>query len=151
MSTSSNAPVDTTDLTVARRILDRARPTHAKLKPAVDLVDRALAGAGGQPMADPAEPFALKAAKTVELLQATFEEDPALAERIAAVVAEFKATTATMNAADAAQSAQTLSDEQLQALKRSALFLSKFPEAMKSDALLAQLFPLPAVLQADSE
>jgi hypothetical protein len=141
VSTSSNPTL--AEPAVVRRILDRTRATYLKLKPHVALVEQALTAA-------PSPDLSLKSAKTVELLHSTFEEDQALADRMTGVLKEFAAAEETLNAAEAAHTSGTLSDDALQQLKRVAFFVSRFPEAMKSDALLTQLFPMPAVIQADA-
>lgn len=143
-------------IAVTRRILDRTRATQTKLKPQVALVARALASAGLSPAhgftADElAAQLPLKAAKAVEVLQATFAEDAALAERLADVVGRFQAATEALVAVEGAlANGAGPDDAQVTALKNAAYFLSKFHESVQDDALLAQLFPSPELLQADA-
>ena len=149
VTTSSN--FDLTSPAVAQRILGRTRATHRKLLPKVALVARAMAGAGrpveaGVPAHELAAPLPLKAATTVDVLQATFKEDAALAQHIEGVLAQFRHASEVL-----AASAGSLEEAQVQALKGAAVFLSRFHEAVKRDAMLAQLFPPPEVLQADAE
>lgn len=130
---------------VTQRILARTRATRLKLEPQVALVARAIAPD------DRGAPLPLKSAKTVELLQATFREDRALAAHVEGVLRQFREATDTLAAVEAAVAAHAVTEAQVDALKRVALFLSKFHESVKQDPLLAQLFPAPEVLQAESE
>lgn len=140
-----------TPAAVTQRILERTRATHRKLMPNVALVARAMAGAGravesGIPADVLSTSLPLKAAKTVELLQATFSEDEALAAHVEGVLTEFRQASETLSA-----SGGHLTEEQVAALKGVAVFVSKFHELAKRDALLAQLFPGPEVIQADAD
>lgn len=149
--THSDLASSSTPAAVTQRILGRTRATHRKLSPKVALVARAMAGAGrpvdaGIPAHELAAPLPLKAATTVDVLQATFAEDGALATHVEDVLSQFRRATETLAASDGA-----LDEAQVQELKSTAVFLSRFHEAVKRDAMLAQLFPPPEVLQADAE
>ena len=140
---------------LAARIAGMARATRAKLAPKVLDVVRALRAAGrtadgGFAAAEIAAAPSLKSAKTVEMLQGTFAEDAATAERVEAVIERFRQVGETIAEVEAAARAGAVSDAQLEALKREALFLGKFHEAGQGDPLLAQLFPPPEVLLADA-
>lgn len=155
MTLSSNSEL-ATPAVVTQRILQRTRATHRKLIPQVALVHRAMAGAGkaiesGIPPEVLGTSLTLKAAKTVELLQATFEEDASLAAHVEGVLSQFREASETLAEAEAAMLAGGLAEEQVQALKGVAVFVSKFHETARRDALLAQLFPAPEVIQADVE
>lgn len=149
MSTPSNA--DLSSPAVTQRILTRTRATHRKLLPKVALVARAMAGAGrpveaGIPAHELAAPLPLKAATTVDVLQATFSEDGALAQHVEGVLTQFRQASDVLAGSDG-----NLDEPQVQALKGAAVFLSRFHESVKRDPMLAQLFPPPEVLQADGE
>lgn len=140
---------------MTRRIVARTRGTQRKLRPQVALVARALHGAGSDidgsfSQEELTSPLPLKAAKVVEMLQATFADDAALAARLEAKVTSFREAEETLASAEAGiGGGSPLPDEQLQALKAAAIALSRFHEGMQNDPLLAQVFPPPTLLQAD--
>lgn len=151
--TSANPP---SPLVVTQRILTRTRGTQRKLKPQIVLVVRALIAAGrdvdgGFSTAELAAPLPLKGAKLVEVLQATFSEDTALAKRIEAVVAQYQEAEATLGQVERELAAGEVPPARVEALKQAAYFLSSFHASMQGDALLAQVFPPPAYLQAGAE
>lgn len=148
-------PTPASQVALAQRILGMTRATHRKLSPQVLNVVRALRGAGRpidggfQPEEVAAAP-SLKAAKTVEMLQATFAEDAAGAARVEEVIGRFQQVGETLGAMEAAIGRGAVSQDELDALQQAALFLGKFHEAVKGDPLLAQLFPPPEILMADA-
>lgn len=152
---TATTPTDpAAQLALARRILGMARATHGKLAPQVIDVVRALRAAGvatggGFAAADLDAAPSLKSAKVVEMLQGTFQEDAAVAQRLDQVVGRFQAAGEALDRLDAAQAAGAVTQAQLDELQQAALFLGKFHEGMKGDPLLAQLFPAPQVLIAD--
>lgn len=142
---------------MTRRILSRSRGTQRKLRPQVALVARALSGAGrtvaeGFTAEEMTAALPLKAAKVVEMLEATFQEDAALAARVEASVAGYREAEETIDRAEAGLGGETpLPEAELAALKAAAVLLSRFHEGMQDDPLLAQVFPSPMLLHADAE
>ncbi|MDB5100472.1 MAG: hypothetical protein JWM80_4893 [Cyanobacteria bacterium RYN_339] len=113
------------------RIRTRTRATVAKLAPNVALVERALQGAG------PGD-LPLKAGRLVEGMQASFAADAGLKGKVEGMLAQYR---------DAVAALETASGPDLMT---ASFFLSRLSESVKTDPLLAQLFPAPQLLEAQA-